>query len=69
MPGRDEQPRKQKRVEREQQNERPNRDGPVSDPDRQEGRPGRGISPTDPAEGPRDDVEITNNPDDQNSGD
>lgn len=69
MAGQDEQTRKQKGVEREQQNERPNGDSPVSDPNRQEGRPGRGISPTDPAEGPREADETTNNPDDQNTGD
>jgi hypothetical protein len=69
MAGRNEQSRKQKGVEREQESERPDRESQVSDPNRQEGRPGRGISPTDPAEGPREDVETTNNPDEQNSGD
>ena len=69
MAGRDEQTRKQKGVEREQESERPDRNSPVSDPNRQEGRPGRGVSPTDPAEGPRETDETTNNPEDQNTGD
>jgi hypothetical protein len=70
MAGRDEQVRKQKRVNREEQSENPERESEVEElPGRQQAQPGRGISPTDPAEGPREDVETTNNPDEQNTGD
>lgn len=69
MAGRDGQIRKQKRVEREEQSENPERKREIEFPNRQEAQPGRGISPTDPAEGPREDVETTNKPEDQNTGD